>query len=363
MVIPVSWDGKSADVRVVKQKPKGYSNLYFVNEDRTPVSFDLAVTQRSIGKNFLSIGELPLPMFYVVDAVVYLTLAGIWVFGVLRSAQRGVMVLHHLMTGMVFLKMMSVLTLSVDFHYRNITGHPGGWTFAFFIVNSIKGISLFGIIALIGTGWKFLKPFLTDQDKKIFLIVIPLQVIDNIALVVIDESIPGMEQWGAWKNLFRILDLICCGAIILPIVWSIKHLRDAAATSGKSLHNIHKLATFRNFYLLVVSYIYFTRICVYLFQASLPFGSVWLTDLMLESATVAFFVTTGFWFSPESENPLLKVYSSDEEVELNEFGEVQDLQAAVERKGMDQEILSQEIAVKQGKAAEARREASAQADV
>src|SRR5689334_14870569 len=32
VVIPVSWDGSKADVRVVKEKPKGYSNLYFVNQ-------------------------------------------------------------------------------------------------------------------------------------------------------------------------------------------------------------------------------------------------------------------------------------------------------------------------------------------
>ncbi len=43
--------------------------------------------------------------------------------------------------------------------------------------------------------------------------------------------------------------------------------------------------------------------------------------LMRESATVAFFIVVGYWFSPESENPLLKVYDSDEEVPVNEFGE------------------------------------------
>ena len=362
VIIPVSWDGKNSDVRVVKEKPKGYSNLYFVNEDMVPVSFDLKVTQRSIGKNFLSIGELPLPMFYLVDAIIFLTLAGIWVFGVLRGA-KNVLLLHHLMTGMVFLKMMSVLTLSLDYHYRNITGHPGGWTLAYFFINALKGISMFCIIGLIGTGWQFVKPFLTEKDKNIFLIVIPLQVIDNIALVVIDETIPGMQGWSTWKNLFRLVDLICCAAIIIPIVWSIKHLRDAAATSGKAATNVHKLSTFRNFYLLVVSYIYFTRICVYLFEASLPFGGVWLKDLMMESAGVAFFVTTGFWFSPEADNPLLKVYDSDEEIEMNEFGEVVDLQAAAEKKSLNSEIKAQENAAKAALAAKAKSEAVEQMDV
>jgi hypothetical protein len=66
--------------------------------------------------------------------------------------------------------------------------------------------------------------------------------------------------------------------------------------------------------MLVVSYVYFTRICYYLFVATLPFGATWLTHLLREGATIAFFVVVGVWFAPESENPLLKVYESDEEV-------------------------------------------------
>lgn len=362
VVIPVNMDGETVDIRTVKNKPKGYSNLFFVNEEMAPVSFDLQVTQKSIGNNFLPIGEMPLPMFYLVDAVVFLSMAGIWMFGVLRGAQR-VYLLHHIMTGMLLLKMLSVLVLSVDYHYRNITGHPGGWTVAFFVLNTLKGISLFCVIALIGTGWQFVKPFLTEKDKNIFLIVIPLQVIDNIALVVIDEAIPGMQGWSSWKSLFRLVDIICCMAIIIPIVWSIKHLRDAAATSGKAATNVHKLSTFRNFYLVVLTYIYFTRICMYLFEATLPFRSVWLRDLLMESATITFFVVVGYWFAPEGENPLLKVYDSDEEIDVDEFGEVVDLQATAERKQQVEKAETEQLLEKQKKVEEAKEEAEKQLDV
>lgn len=40
----------------------------------------------------------------------------------------------------------------------------------------LKGALLFITIALIGTGWAFVKHILSDKDKKIFMIVIPLQV-------------------------------------------------------------------------------------------------------------------------------------------------------------------------------------------
>ena len=59
---------------------------------------------------------------------------------------------------------------------------------------------LFVIIALIGTGWAFLKPFLTDKDKKIFLVVIPLQILDNIALIIIEETAPGSQEWDTWVS-------------------------------------------------------------------------------------------------------------------------------------------------------------------
>lgn len=58
------------------------------------------------------------------------------------------------------------------------------------------------------------------------------------------------------------VDIICCCAILFPIVWSIKHLREASQTDGKAARSLHKLTLFRQFYVMVVSYIYFTRIVV-----------------------------------------------------------------------------------------------------
>jgi len=43
-------------------------------------------------------------------------------------------------------------------------------------VFSVKGIFMFVTIVLIGAGWTFVKHVLSDRDKKIFVVVIPLQV-------------------------------------------------------------------------------------------------------------------------------------------------------------------------------------------
>jgi hypothetical protein len=68
---------------------------------------------------------------------------------------------------------------------------------------------LFVLIALIGTGWSFIKPFLSDKDKKIFLVVIPLQILDNIAMIVIEETAPGSQKWFTWVGC-----LVCAEALV-----------------------------------------------------------------------------------------------------------------------------------------------------
>lgn len=54
---------------------------------------------------------------------------------------------------------------------------------------------------------------------------------------------------------------------------------------------------------MVISYIYFTRIVVYLVDATLPFRLVWLGDLFTEAATLLFFCITGYKFRPAANNP------------------------------------------------------------
>ena len=172
---------------------------------------------------------------------------------------------------------------------------------------------LFVVILLIGTGWSLLKPFLSQREKKILMFVISLQVIDNVAMVVVDEMAPGSQSWNTWRDIFRIVDILCCCAILFPIVWSIRHLRQAAATDGKADRNLQKLTLFRHFYISVVSYIYFTRIVVLLLGATMPFQLLWLKQLFAETAHLAFYVSTGYRFRPVDNNPYLKVSTEDDD--------------------------------------------------
>jgi len=268
-------------------------------------------------RNYLSVGYFPLPTLYGVFTGVYGVILVIWVLHFIRTQMNNVNKIHHLMTVLIILKLLSLLFHSIEYHFIQTTGSGAGWRVVYYIFAGLKGIMLFIMIALIGTGWSFIKPFLSDKDKKIFLVVIPLQILDNIAMIVIEESAPGSQKWFTWKDIFRLVDIICCGAILVPIIWSIKHLREASQIDGKAALNMKKLKLFRQFYLMVVSYIYFTRIIVYLVDATLPFNLVWLGDFFTEIATVCFFCVTGYKFKPSPVNPYFTLEEEEEMKQLS----------------------------------------------
>jgi len=157
------------------------------------------------------------------------------------------------------------------------------------------------------------KPFLSEKDKKIIMFVVPLQVLDNVAMIIVDYTAPGSQGWFTWKDIFRLVDIICCGAVLIPIIWSIKHLREASQIDGKVARNLQKLKLFRQFYLIVVSYIYFTRIIIFLLDATLPFKLVWMGEMFSELAALSFFSIVGYKFRPSEDNPYFKLDVGDED--------------------------------------------------
>jgi hypothetical protein len=99
------------------------------------------------------------------------------------------------------------------------------------------------------------------------------------------------------------------------VVWSIRHLQDASQSDGKATISLSKLKLFRHFYIMVVCYIYFTRIIVYLMKITVPFQYEWLDEMFKEVATFAFFVMTGYKFRPASSNPYFNVATDDYDME------------------------------------------------
>ncbi len=44
---------------------------------------------------------------------------------------------------------------------------------------------------MVGTGWSYMKPLLAKNEKAILIVVIPLQVCAEVAIIVLDESTPA----------------------------------------------------------------------------------------------------------------------------------------------------------------------------
>ncbi|GMI66558.1 hypothetical protein like AT5G42090 [Hibiscus trionum] len=175
------------------------------------------------------------------------------------------------------------------------------------------------LIVLIGTGWSFLKPYLQNKEKKVLMIVILLQVIANVAQVVIDETGPFGHDWMVWKHVFFLVDVVCCCAVLFPIVWSIKNLREAAKIDGKAAVNLMKLTLFRQYYIVVICYIYFTCVVVYALETITLYRYLWTSVVVGELATLAFYVFIGYKFRPEPHNPYFVLDDEEEEAATDQL--------------------------------------------
>ncbi|KAI3881097.1 hypothetical protein MKX03_010110 [Papaver bracteatum] len=267
---------------------------------------------KNSNRDYLSAGKTVLPRVYFLFFLAYFSLSVVWVY-FLYKKRSTVYHIHYFMLAVLVLKSLNLLCEAEDKSYIKRTGSAHGWDVLFYIFSFLKGITLFTLIVLIGTGWSFLKPYLQDKEKKVLMIVIPLQVVANIAQVVIDESGPYAQDWITWKQVFLLVDVVCCCAVLFPIVWSIKNLREAARTDGKAAVNLMKLTLFRHYYIVVICYIYFTRVVVYALETITSYRYLWTSVVAGELATLAFYVFTGYKFRPEAHNPYFMIDDDEEE--------------------------------------------------
>lgn len=71
---------------------------------------------------------------------------------------------------------------------------------------------------------------------------------------------------------------------IILLFRSIRHLQEASQTDGKAAINLRKLKLFQQFYVMLVSYIYFTRILIYMLRVSvLNYSFIYLNDILKEN--------------------------------------------------------------------------------
>ena len=138
--------------------------------------------------------------------------------------------IHKLMGALLFLKCITLLLNAAMLHHRKVTGQMNAAIdYFFYSLQFFKGIFLFTIILLLGSGWSLLRPLLTDRDRKILLLLIPLQLVVNIALIVLDETSEGNKYWSWWKDILRAVDICCCVCVMLPVAFSMRSLQQQSA--------------------------------------------------------------------------------------------------------------------------------------
>jgi len=370
-------------------------------------------------KSYLSVGEMVLPYLFFCFSLLYAICLYLW-FSNIRFIKDGklgyfdvgdassagavtisgnkfipatptIYPIHYLMGFLLTLKTLSLFFESIRYHYLGVTGHAMFFSAVYYTFAFLKGITLFTVIVLIGSGWSFVKPFLSEREKKMIFGVLILQVLNNIAIVILTQETEGENSFERWTAVLHLIDILCCCAVLLPIVWQVNQLEknmeqnqhkeddndqrkgleedsflddnrfdddehipedefdeipmdeknasnsensggDKNAAGGPSDSRMAaKLKLFRSFYILVIAYIYMTRIVVYLFAATLNYKHTWVRIFVVELTTLLFYTTVGYMFRPMNENPYLHLRRRQDSDALIASGEGQAAQVEMRK--------------------------------
>nr|CAD1819023.1 unnamed protein product [Ananas comosus var. bracteatus] len=324
--------------------PDEYSLLFGSCQPGVEVTMDVRTEMYNVGpsggeKDYLPAGKTRLPKLYSAFSVVYFAFFVAWA-AVCARQRAAVEKIHLVMAALLLFKALKMACAAEDTWYVRRTGTPHGWDVAFYVFGFFKGVLLFTVIVLIGTGWSFIKPYLQVPCYTLHLsqtLLTTIHVYDRIFSRATNAGArkeraddrdpdasdrehrvggdrrdrPAERDWLAWNQIFLLVDIVCCAAVFFPIIWSIRNLREASKTDGKAARNLEKLTLFKQFYVVVVGYLYFTRIVAAALSAVLSYRFQWVVAAAVEGVSLAFYVFTFYNFQPVEKNPYL--YIGDEE--------------------------------------------------
>ncbi|EGD75253.1 hypothetical protein PTSG_12506 [Salpingoeca rosetta] len=291
------------------------------------IDAEIRMIEVNPGPDYLGAGLRQLPIVYGTTAALFGVAAVAWAYILWRNRSSMYLYkIHYMMLALVCFKVLSSTFHAVDYHFISTRGTPDeGWAITYYVINFARGMLLFLTVLLVGVGYGFIKRVLSSKEKRLFMIVLPLQVFANVAAIVLEEAAEGSRERSAWRAIGFTIDLICCGAILFPIVWSIDHLQSAAEIDGKAAVSLQKLRLFRRFYVLMIGYIYLTRIIIYFMASTVPFRYRWVTSLLTELLTLGMYMVTGSMFSPHEGNDYVRLARADEEDEQAESYELENV--------------------------------------
>eukprot|EP00762_Andalucia_godoyi_P002128 ANDGO_02625.mRNA.1 hypothetical protein SAMD00019534_116630 len=313
--LPTTTNTLSAEFVVVDE---GYYAVYFVSclSLSTRTSFKATITERNPEDDggYLPVGQQNLPQLLFAMCVLQLCLVVVWAL-VLRIFAATTTTKLHVVMGLVpLLRVLFLFFEAVRLREIEQEGEAATpYAVPYYLFAILESTVVFVVVILMGTGWSLTKPFLSDREKSVLLrIVLPLQLLADVAMIVTGELAPGSPQLVFWNNVSRVIDVVCCCAVLFPIVWSIRMLRD-----GPRVKAVVRLEAFRAFYVATVVYIYFTRIMVVLLRAVLSVRNEFMGDLLVEIASVLFYAYAGWSFRPQSESVYMALQEDDDDDDIS----------------------------------------------
>ncbi|KAK9072755.1 hypothetical protein SSX86_009190 [Deinandra increscens subsp. villosa] len=293
--------------------PDQYS-LFVVNcNPESFVTMDVRIEAYNIydgtTKDYLSAGLTQLPSLYFIISLIYINFLAIWIRVCFKN-QRSVHRIHLLMGALLTMQAVSMFCNAEERRHVKATGTPQGWDVMFYVFHFVNNVLLFTVIMLIGAGWSYLKPFLQKKEIIFLIIMIPVQVLGSVAFIVNDVShVTGVfsKERVTWSQVSTWTDAICWCAVFYPIVWWLKEPLKTDEKYGRHL------SLFIRFYLLVVSYLWLPKICVFALEILVDYRNLWVFSATEEIGSLVFYLVMFYMFRPVEKMSIKFIKSEYEE--------------------------------------------------
>ena len=206
--------------------------------------------------SYLPAGDMPLPKLYLLLTILYMCLSIFWIRFIhsknnqsapnyLHASTKSFSSnpsqqthhIHYIMFVLLLLKSLSLLAESIRFHYIRIRGHTAFWSILYYVLAFLKSTTLFTTLLLIGSGWSFVKLFLEKREKRILWVVLSLQVMTNLVIIILSADDQGEQNYDDWMALLHFMDIVCCAAVLFPIVWQVHSLESMASAANEMAPN------------------------------------------------------------------------------------------------------------------------------
>ncbi|KAK7345638.1 hypothetical protein VNO77_16246 [Canavalia gladiata] len=260
-------------------------------------------------RNYLSHGQTNLPSLFFLFSIAYFTFLLFWLH-LCYSNKRSLHRIHLFMTLLLLINTLNVFSAGEVHHHVKVTGTPHGWDVLFYIFHSIRVVLLFIVIVLI---------FLRERGTNVLMIgivimVIPLQILASVAFVVISKTGPFIKDWVTWNQVFFLIDLVSCGAIIFLIFCSIRLRYKTHGKAGTGSNNSDKMILMKRFFFLVIGYLFFTRFLMFVLKTFLDYKYRWVSNLAEETVAFAFCVVMLYMFRPMEKEEYFLIDAKEEHV-------------------------------------------------